>query len=155
MQIRSDNLHPGDCISVDQYVSSVPGRLPHTAGKESSKDKYHGGTIFVDHATSFLFLVNQVSLRAGETINSKVAFERFAHSCGHRLQSFRADNMPFDSAEFKADLVAKNQTISLSGVGAHHQNGVAERSIQTVTEWARAMLLHHALHWPEQAQLDL
>ncbi|KAG7373658.1 reverse transcriptase RNA-dependent DNA polymerase [Nitzschia inconspicua] len=155
MQIRSDDLHPGDCISVDQYVSSVPGRLPHTAGKESSKDKYHGGTIFVDHATSFLFLVNQVSLRAGETIHSKVAFERFAHSCGHRLQSFRADNMPFDSAEFKADLVAKNQTISLSGVGAHHQNGVAERSIQTVTEWARAMLLHHALHWPEQAQLDL
>ncbi|KAG7369081.1 reverse transcriptase RNA-dependent DNA polymerase [Nitzschia inconspicua] len=155
MQIRSDDLHPGDCISVDQYVSSVPGRLPHTAGKESLKDKYHGGTIFVDHATSFLFLVNQVSLRAGETIHSKVAFERFAHSCGHRLQSFRADNMPFDSAEFKADLVAKNQTISLSGVGAHHQNGVAERSIQTVTEWARAMLLHHALHWPEQAQLDL
>ncbi|KAG7361832.1 hypothetical protein IV203_036933 [Nitzschia inconspicua] len=83
MQIRSDDLHPGDCISVDQYVSSVPGRLPHTAGKESSKDKYHGGTIFVDHATSFLFLVNQVSLSAGETIHSKVAFERFAHSCGH------------------------------------------------------------------------
>ncbi|KAG7341235.1 reverse transcriptase RNA-dependent DNA polymerase [Nitzschia inconspicua] len=43
----------------------------------------------------------------------------------------------------------------LSGVGAHYQNGVAERSIQTVTQWARAMLLHLALHWPEQSRLDL
>jgi hypothetical protein len=63
--------------------------------------------------------------------------------------------MPFNSTEFKADLTAKEQSLSLSGVGAHHQNGVAERAIQTVTQWARAMLLHQVLHWPDQAQLDL
>jgi hypothetical protein len=34
-------------------------------GKEPSKLKYHGGTIFVDHASSFIFLVNQCSLRVG------------------------------------------------------------------------------------------
>jgi hypothetical protein len=72
-----------------------------------------------------------------------------------KLQSFRADNMPFNSKEFKSDLVTKGQTLSLSGVGAHHQNGVAERAIQTVTQWARSMLLHQVLHWPDQAQLDL
>ncbi|KAG7374494.1 reverse transcriptase RNA-dependent DNA polymerase [Nitzschia inconspicua] len=155
MQIRAGDLQPGDCISVDQYVSAVPGRLPNTEGKELPKDKYHGGTIFVDHASSYIFLVNQISLRAGETLQSKLAFERFAHNCGHKLKSFRADNMPFNSQEFKSDLVAKNQELTLSGVGAHHQNGVAERSIQTVTQWARAMLLHLALHWPEQSRLDL
>jgi hypothetical protein len=42
-----------------------------------------------------------------------------------------------------------------SGTGAHHQNGVAERAIQTVTSWARAMLLHAVLHWPDQADLSL
>ncbi|KAG7349585.1 reverse transcriptase RNA-dependent DNA polymerase [Nitzschia inconspicua] len=155
MQIRAGDLQPGDCVSVDQYVSAVPGRLPNTEGKELPKDKYHGGTIFVDHASSYIFLVNQISLRAGETLQSKLAFERFAHNCGHKLKSFRADNMPFNSQEFKTDLEAKNQELTLSGVGAHHQNGVAERSIQTVTQWARAMLLHLALHWPEQSRLDL
>jgi hypothetical protein len=40
-------------------------------------------------------------------------------------------------------------------MGAHHQNGVAERAIQTVTWWARAMLLHSILMWPDQADLSL
>jgi hypothetical protein len=134
MQIRSGDLRPGECVSMDQYVSSVPGRLPHTMGKEAPKLKYHGGTIFVDHASSFIFLVNQSSLRVGETLQSKIAFECIANTCGHNIKSFRADNMPFSSKEFKADLVTKGQEITFSGVGAHHQNGVAERAIQTVTQ---------------------
>jgi hypothetical protein len=155
IRIREGDLQAGDCVSVDQYVSSVPGRLPNTMGKEPSKLKYHGGTIFVDHASSFIYLVNQTSLRAGETLQSKIAFERFAQTCGHNFKSFRADNMPFNSKEFKADLITKRQQLTFSGVGAHHQNGVAERAIQTVTTWARSMLLHHALHWPDQSRLDL
>jgi hypothetical protein len=123
--------------------------------KEPSQLKYHGETIFVDHASSFIYLVSQTSLRAGETLQSKIRFERFAQTCGHRIRSFRADNMPFDSREFKADLITKGQTLYLSGVGAHHQNGVAECAIQTVTQWARSMLLHQALHWPDQAELEL
>jgi hypothetical protein len=124
-------------------------------GKEPSQLKYHGGTIFVDHASSFIYLVNQTSLRAGKTLQSKIGFERFAQTCGHRIRSFRADNMPFDSKEFKVDLITKGQTLSLSGVGVHHQNGVAERAIQTVTQWARSMLLHQALYGPDQAKFDL
>jgi hypothetical protein len=45
--------------------------------------------------------------------------------------------------------------MSYSGVGAHHQNGVAERSIQTITSWARAMMLHSIIHWPGEARLEL
>jgi hypothetical protein len=88
MQIRKGDLQPGDCVSVNQYVSSVPGRLPHTAGKEKPNEKYNGGTIFVDHASSYIHLTHQVSLRAGETLKSKLGFERFADSCGVRLRSF-------------------------------------------------------------------
>jgi hypothetical protein len=99
--------------------------------------------------------VNQTSLRAGETLQSKVKFERFANTCGRKIKKFRADNMPFNSREFRADLITKGQEISLSGVGAHHQNGVAERAIQTGTQWARSMLLHQAIHWPDQTRLDL
>ena len=31
----------------------------------------------------------------------------------------------------------------ISVVGAHHQNGVAERNIQTIMSWALSMMLHH------------
>jgi hypothetical protein len=45
--------------------------------------------------------------------------------------------------------------LEFSGVGAHHQNDVAERAIQTVSSLARTMLLHMLLHWPAQADLEL
>jgi len=40
--------------------------------------------------------------------------------------------------------------MDFSGVGAHFQNGVAERAIQTVTTWARAMMMHQLQHWPDE-----
>jgi hypothetical protein len=33
------------------------------------------------------------------------------------------------------------------GTNAHHQNGVAERTIQTISNMARAMILHASMHW--------
>lgn len=46
-------------------------------------------------------------------------------------------------------LQRSNQTLSFSGVGAHHQNCVAERAIKTTMELARAVLLHAALMWSD------
>ena len=45
--------------------------------------------------------------------------------------------------------------INFSGIGAHHQNGIAERAIQTIMSWARAMLLHAFIMWPDQVNLEL
>ena len=156
MAIRANDLQPGDKVSIDSYVSYAPGRLPQTYGKEPPTNQYSGGTIFYDHATAAIFVKNQVSLRAGETLQAKIEFERWARENNvPNIRSFRSDNMPFDSEVWKIDLRSKNQTIDFSGVGAHHQNAVAERAIQTVVKWARTMLLHHLLHWPTEAQTDL
>jgi hypothetical protein len=152
---RDERLYPGRKVSIDQYISTVPGRLAHTKGKEPKKDKYNGGTIFVDHASAYIHISNQVSLRVGETLRGKHSFEKFAALHGIKIEGYRADNVPFGAVEFMADLESKGQTIDFSGTGAHHQNGVAERAIQTVTRWARAMLLHSIIHWPEQADLSL
>ena len=54
----------------------------------------------------------------------------------------------FASKAFKSDCDGKSQTYSFSGVGAHHQNGVAERNIKTVEQWARACMLHAVTYWP-------
>jgi hypothetical protein len=51
MKLKEEHLEPGQMVSIDQYISAVPGRLPHTKGKEAKKDKYNGGTIFGDHAS--------------------------------------------------------------------------------------------------------
>jgi hypothetical protein len=82
-----DDLKPGDRVSLDQYVSSVPGRLAHTYGKEKQRDKLTDGTIFVDHATGHVFIYNQVSARAGETLIGKKKYERLALDSGVSVQT--------------------------------------------------------------------
>jgi hypothetical protein len=34
MLLRRGHLEPGDMVSIDQYISGIPGRLPNTKGKE-------------------------------------------------------------------------------------------------------------------------
>ena len=47
------------------------------------------------------------------------------------------------------------QNIKFSGVGAHHQNSIAEPGIQTILMKAQPLLIHAAIHWPTQADSDL
>jgi Reverse transcriptase (RNA-dependent DNA polymerase) len=155
MILRRDDVDPGAMVSIDQYISTVPGRLPHTKGKEQKKDRYVGGTLFVDHGTAFVYIKHQVSLRSGDTVRSKRAFEQYCSTFGIKVLGYHADNVPFGSKEFRADLTACDQSLTFSGTGAHHQNGVAERAIRTIVNWSRAMLLHMVIHWPAQADLAL
>jgi hypothetical protein len=150
-----DDLKPGDRVSLDQYVSSVPGRLVHTYGKEKKRDKLTGETIFVDHATGHVFIYKQVSARTGETLIDKKKYERLTLDSGVSVQNYHADNGIFATKAFRSHCDYKGQELEFSGVGAQHQNGVAERAIQTVSSLALTMLLHMSLHWPKQADLEL
>ena len=155
MKLKQGDLRPGDCVSTDQYESRFGGRLGHTFGKEKKEMKYTGGTIFVDHASGYIKVVNQVSLRGHETISGKQAFEREAHLYGVTVKHYRSDNGIFASDLVKKHCDARNQTYDFSGTGAHHQNAVAERAIGTVTRYARAILIHAAIYWPEQVAPEL
>ena len=53
------------------------------------------------------------------------------------------------------DVRAGHQTITFCGVGAHHQNGVAERRIRDITENAHTSLLHAAHRWPKAIAANL
>jgi hypothetical protein len=153
--LKRGHLQPGQCISVDHYESAVKGHLPHTKGRESYGNKYVGGTIFADHASRYVSCHHQVSLAAPDTVVSKRLFERMAKECGVKVEQYHGDNGHFKANEFKEELAKCDQPLTLSGVGAHFQNGVAERAIRTVTEKARAMMHHASLHWPEQFQIEL
>ncbi len=61
----------------------------------------------------------------------------------------------FTAKDFVTELEEKDQGLTLSGVGAHHQNGVAERAIGVIVAKARTMLLHAMLCWPDATTTDL
>jgi hypothetical protein len=114
---------------------------------------YKGGTIFVDHASGLVHVEHQITFTADETARAKLHFEKMAAEHGVQISAYQADNGVFRAHEFVQQL--KEQKIHFSGVGAHHQNGIAERAIQTVTNRARTMMLHAFLHWPEQTDVSL
>ena len=39
MKLKTNDLKPGDCVLLDQYESTVRGRLQHTQGKEPEADQ--------------------------------------------------------------------------------------------------------------------
>ena len=81
--------------------------------------------------------------------------EDFAQDKGFKIKLYHSDNGIFSSAEFTSDCEKLDQKINNSGVGAQHQNGVAERNIKTIASWARANLLHAAYHWPKHTSVRL
>jgi len=71
------------------------------------------------------------------------------------LEYLSDNGKSFTSQDFQRHLQSFHQTSRFAGVGAHHHNGVAERSIQTIMSIACTMMLHAALHWPEVANAAL
>ncbi|KAI2507770.1 hypothetical protein MHU86_6666 [Fragilaria crotonensis] len=154
--LKTDNLLPGQRISVDHFICSTRGRLLTSAGKTKLDDMYTGGCIFVDHASGFIFVEHQVSLNSHETLKAKESFERMCRNTGVTPQEYLADNSKtFTSAEFSRNLAEFQQVIRFAGVGAHHHNGIAERNIRTIMAIARTMMLHSAIHWPDVADPTL
>jgi len=84
----------------------------------------------VDHASGLVHVAHQLTFTADETAQAKLAFEQMAAEHGVQMNAYQADNGIFRAREFLQQL--QQQNIRFSGVGAHYQNGIAERAIQTV-----------------------
>jgi hypothetical protein len=54
MLLKIGDLRPGDAVSIDQYESSVRGRLAIGRRKGSFGNKYSGGTMFCDHTSGYI-----------------------------------------------------------------------------------------------------
>ena len=147
--LKQNKVRPGQLVFSDQFESRLPGRVFNARGSTVHSQQMIGGTLFCDAASSRISVHSQVSLSASDTIASKLKFERDALSVGVRVDSYCTDNGVCTSRDFLDELQKENQTIRLSGVGGHHQNGVAENAIKNVVRTARTMMIHAALRWPE------
>ena len=145
---------PGECVSIDQLVSTTPGLVAQLRGIPTTI-RYKVATVFVDHFSKLGYVHLQKSTGAVETIAAKEAFERFAASHGVQVLHYHADNGIFTDNAFTAAVKASGQQISFCGVNAHFQNGVAERKIRDLTEHARTMLIHANSRWPSAITTNL
>jgi hypothetical protein len=145
---------PGSVVSVDQMISAVPGLIPQMKGFITYK-RYEVATIFVDHFSGLSFVHLQKGSTAGETIEAKHAFERYAKAHGVKIHHYHADNGIFEAREFQDAIVGDGQTISFCGVNAHHQNGRAEKKIRDLQELTRTMILHAQHRWPNAISAHL
>ena len=144
--LKAEHLTPGAKVSVDHFESRILGRTKDSYGKATS-DKYKGGAIFVDHATGYLHVEHQLGFSAVETVRAKQSYESMAFEHGIVVQSYLTDSGAFKAKDFVQHIRDHAQQIRYCGTNAHHQNGIAERSIRTVSNMARAMLLHSSAHW--------
>ena len=154
--VKKDHLLAGQRVSVDHFVCSTKGRLFGSHGRTQPEHMYSGGGIFVDHATGYVHIEHQVHLTSHETLQAKDRYEDMCRDHGIIVQSYLSDNSTtFTSSEYTTRLSVFKQIMRFAGVGAHHHNGVAERSIGTIMAMARTMMLHAAIHWPDSADPTL
>ena len=85
---------------------------------------------------------------AKDTIEGKQEFEAWAAKHGVQIEHIHADNGIFAAKEFIKECTNHEQTHSFCGVGAHWQNGIAERHIGVIANWARTLLTHAMQRWP-------
>ena len=148
-------IHPGNGTSVDQLESRHPGLVPQTKGFHRTTERYVGATIFVDHATGFTYVHHIKDFTGEQAIETKHAYETKCAQHGVRIRGYHGDNGRFAEALWLNDAVEKNQRMTFCGVGSHHQNGIAEKKIRDLTEYARTLLIHGGQIWPEAVKLAL
>ena len=153
--LSKETLYPGQKVSMDHFVVSTPGRLFSSRGSEPVDRMYKGGVIFKDHASGHVYVEPVVNFTAGEAVRAKKAYEREMSSHGITIINYHTDNGVFTAAEFQDELLKLEQGITFSGVGAHHQNAVAEREIGTVFSLSRTQMLHAKLRWPKAVTAKL
>lgn len=154
--LSRDSYEPGDMVSSDQFNVHTTGRKLSGYGRESSENGFHGGTVFVDASSGLVRVEMQVSLGANETVIGKHKFEQWIYDLASVcVKRYHSDNGIYDSQEFRDDCIGQEQSQTFSGVGAKHQNAVAERYIQTLSYWARTMMVHAAIHWPSHGADNL
>ena len=139
---------PGANTSTDQMISPYGGLIPQMKGR-LMKAKYYAATVFVDHYSDFTYVHLMRDTTAESTLEAKQAYEHLLQSYGHKVLAYHADNGRYAEKVFIKDVKDKAQRLTYCGVGSHHQNGIAERHIKSLSEESRTMLAHGQHLWPE------
>ena len=91
-----DKCEVGDFVSTDQFVVRMPGRIPYGYGHERLQNLFHGRTIYNDAASGLIWVDDQVSLGANETVLGKSRFEEWLwEQASAKISHYHSDNGVF------------------------------------------------------------
>lgn len=145
---------PGEVVSVDQLVSPTPGLVAQISGFLTRK-RYKYATVFVDQCTGYGYAHLQKSDSAEETLEAKTAWEKLLQTQGITVRNYHADNGIFKAMKWVEACTKNGQGLTYAAVGAHHQNGVAEKRIRDLQELTRSMMIHANKRWKKSITAHL
>jgi hypothetical protein len=119
------------------------------------RKSYKVATIFVDHFSRLSFVYLQESTKGAQTLAAIWSFETYTSTHGVKIRHYHADIGRFAEKLFLNHCELAGQKISLYGVSAYFQNGIAERRIKDLTERSRTSLLHAVHRWPSAITINL
>ena len=88
---------PGQRVFVDHFQSALPGRLYNSKGRTYAKDMFHGGFIFLDHASGYIQVWHQVTFSANDIIKAEFIYKSDAANYGFLIQVYCTVNDVFNS----------------------------------------------------------
>jgi GAG-pre-integrase domain len=153
-QIAPTVTYPCEHISVDQLESPVPGLVGQLKGKPTLA-RYRFATVFVDSFSRASYVYLQQTSNAAETLEAKKQFESYAKTHNVHIKHYHADNGRFIGTAWQDHAKLMGQSLSYAGVGAHHQNGIAEKRIRDLQDLARSSLIHAIKRWPDAINTHL
>ena len=109
---------PGSCVSVNQLESRTLGLIGHMKGTPTIQ-RYTCATIYVDHFSRLSYVHLQKALTSDETVQGKIAFEKFCETRGVTVRYYHADNGRFSDKGFVNHVAKCRQSITYCGVNAH------------------------------------
>ena len=117
--------------------------------------RYICATVYVDQYSKLGYIHLQKSTSGDDTVEGKKAFEKYAEDKGITIQGYCADNGIFKDNTWAMACKNSHQILKFAAVGAHHQNGYAERRIRVLQDLARTMLIHANKRWPSAVTPNL
>ena len=106
-------------------------------------------TIFIDYVTGYVHVALMTDQSGESTLQAKHDYKHLAATRNVRVKHYHAYNGRFAERSFTNDCKASTQLINFCGVGAHHQNGIAENTIKQLTLISWTLLVHAQNYWPE------
>ena len=109
---------PGQCVSVDQLESPIPGFLSQLKDR-LTKQRYRSATVFVGHFICISYVHIHISLTLEEASKAKQYFKAYSRKQGVIIRHYYADNRQFTNNAFINSVNAQGKTIPYCGVNAH------------------------------------